>query len=993
MPDHIVYDGVPRTADNGEINQEGNGVDGPNGNDNHGSKLFSGQKLWFAHTVPSRHWLMHNAGLHGATIVKFDVDADIKLVDHAKKHQAPGTHSYRYVELSIRNGKLENLDSHAIGVPTRAARQVGSTVTAAKTGRTKFTDEEDQLLYNWMKPFEDAGGAYKGNEIYKQFERVHPNHPWQSYRDRWLRITRFQKRRITAPPGGEEPQPGDPVSEMSVLSQQRKRRRGADDDGEEQRADAHQELNRLKPPPVTARKVADEASDRAFVDPGALSSTEPNILLRSSSRKGRVNASGQGKEESSVSRKARMETGHSLTKAELQQLFHLVPNLTHTTPDQFDKAWGGFAAAFSSTEHNPEALKRFFESEVVPGYCRRHNQPIEKVAPYLFRNAGTGLSTSLHDSRPIGGSEGATNPVSASNRVMCSNCYTSETDLWRLDKGQRLCNWCAVFLRVKSVLRPLTARLKAKRERSSQSGNPEAKIPPVNVTARQSGSSVKSAATPGSIHPSGVVQASLNVSSEGVNHPPLSSPRSLSSELQVVSPSFQSESPTRSQLPEHNEARKRSAGRDTQPQSTQKSSTSDTRSQTQQGISQESGTIMGELQSAEAQARPEDGPQAKSPKAVTGVPPFEVSTDQKTNSGEASSLPSLPAMLSTQTSSHSRSNSSPLFMQEDEEGGGGDDLEMKEIQGSISDIDSSRNPTSLGLIKEQHGPNPEPNQQSTLDDSESSQRGADFNPGEVNTSGTAETPTEAFETGREAMENWETAREHHQHKDSQLDTQALFNCSQFGNEDMEFDFALPEPDGGWKRVLGSQLPSEDEDEGQDEEPNVTIRADDRSNHVFGSHIQIGVENGTQVAPVPQSLHVPAAEADTNDGDNEGDEDGREMDDWLALQKSLHKHVPHVEPILFKAVESTTFDFALATEVVEIMLEVLKEQGQECRCSSMSASRLESLLPRDMKGVWTKDDDDLLQSHDKRDNHRVIDKHGHNGCSARFEFLREKAEGQ
>lgn len=36
--------------------------------------------------------------------------------------------------------------------------------------------KDDQILYDWVKPFEEQGGAYKGNEIYKQLENevLHP---------------------------------------------------------------------------------------------------------------------------------------------------------------------------------------------------------------------------------------------------------------------------------------------------------------------------------------------------------------------------------------------------------------------------------------------------------------------------------------------------------------------------------------------------------------------------------------------------------------------------------------------------------------------------------------------------------------------------------------------------------------------------------------------------------------------------------------------------
>lgn len=159
--------------------------------------LFSGLKLWFSRVVPQRDWFIQNAQRNGATVVPLEKQADILIVDHMRKNQAPGTTSYRFVEVSIRKGQLEDVEAHAVGVVTRAARTVGSTTIAPKAGRRPYTDAEDQFLWNMIKPFEEKGGASKGNKIYEQIERINPTHPYQSWRDRWMRITQFQNRQIT----------------------------------------------------------------------------------------------------------------------------------------------------------------------------------------------------------------------------------------------------------------------------------------------------------------------------------------------------------------------------------------------------------------------------------------------------------------------------------------------------------------------------------------------------------------------------------------------------------------------------------------------------------------------------------------------------------------------------------------------------------------------------------------------------------------------------
>lgn len=70
----------------------------------------------------------------------------------------------------MRNGALEDLETHAVGPPSGSHRTVGSIIQPPKSSRTKFTDEDDRFLVNWVVSFEQRGGATAGNEIYKQLE-------------------------------------------------------------------------------------------------------------------------------------------------------------------------------------------------------------------------------------------------------------------------------------------------------------------------------------------------------------------------------------------------------------------------------------------------------------------------------------------------------------------------------------------------------------------------------------------------------------------------------------------------------------------------------------------------------------------------------------------------------------------------------------------------------------------------------------------------------
>lgn len=70
----------------------------------------------------------------------------------------------------MRNGALEDLEKYAVGPPVGTVRAVGSVTQPAKSGRTKFTAQDDHQLVNWVRTFEQRGGATSGNEIYKQLE-------------------------------------------------------------------------------------------------------------------------------------------------------------------------------------------------------------------------------------------------------------------------------------------------------------------------------------------------------------------------------------------------------------------------------------------------------------------------------------------------------------------------------------------------------------------------------------------------------------------------------------------------------------------------------------------------------------------------------------------------------------------------------------------------------------------------------------------------------
>lgn len=80
--------------------------------------------------------------------------------------------SYRYVEQSVRHGKLEDPASHRVG--PSAPRPMSASNIPTKSTRRSYTLQDDQVVFDWLYPWEQSKGApTHGNRIYKDLaERV-----------------------------------------------------------------------------------------------------------------------------------------------------------------------------------------------------------------------------------------------------------------------------------------------------------------------------------------------------------------------------------------------------------------------------------------------------------------------------------------------------------------------------------------------------------------------------------------------------------------------------------------------------------------------------------------------------------------------------------------------------------------------------------------------------------------------------------------------------
>jgi len=151
-----------------------------------GGDLFEGMKFFLMQRIPSRDkWegliLVSSAALdccsrctdkwkeNGGTIVQLEKQADMIIADHARKECPPGSISWKYIDQSVQQGELLDIEDFRAGPATKTIREVGSGLPTRK-GRTPFTDADDRILMEWCVKAEQKGIALKGNDLFIQLE-------------------------------------------------------------------------------------------------------------------------------------------------------------------------------------------------------------------------------------------------------------------------------------------------------------------------------------------------------------------------------------------------------------------------------------------------------------------------------------------------------------------------------------------------------------------------------------------------------------------------------------------------------------------------------------------------------------------------------------------------------------------------------------------------------------------------------------------------------
>lgn len=972
---------------------------------------------------------MHNAELNGAQIVPLEQSADVKLVDHARKNQAPGTHSYRYVELSIRNGQLEDLDAHRVSSVSRVDRPVGSVITASKGGKTKFTEEDDQLLWDLVAPFKEKGGAWRGNDIYKQVERICPRHTFQSWRDRWFRYTQFQNRQTTEQLQPVHAQGTDPTHDNP---RPLKRVRIEDSNQTARRKANTSVVQERRPPPTltsTNLQAMGHAQSAPAVERGSPETAEQQPLMRENDIRQRFEHHGSephgptdneqpddtvpgnpgthknskvlnSTEDSVAVNSDRLPLAFDFTQEEAHMLFSITPRILDAEPSTLAESWIGVARVYG---HTVDKWQRFFYDVIAPEYKRRHGiRTEEELEAHNREYQEAAYKRKLKRSQQGNNVDTTFSPEKgqASDELHGFNQTDSADESSALQQNRNISetsaqsqeNW-------EKHSRPL--RSSDSRHRSPQP-NESRKLSQSKASQSNSSQSQTNRHT----HTIPVPQKLQNVQVsyvQPVQHVSQGSSQLNSSIQHPQSSLTHHSSPSRSaQLQKASLMNK-----GLEPLVISQSSSEGYSNQFVTQVSQNE-----ELTPTDSSTDLEDIPfRALTPTVnpPTGSPLF---------------VPAEPGQLATRSPVPSQFSdgldlaSSPVAVRLIEDDGVPSDLDhLSDYAPSEAPSEGVRFDSEVDLsqawetapdkvrFEEKSSDREEDKEDSNVpehahystppEELESESMAQDDIAFVANGKSRSRTPEDGNSNDEHSSENgFEEAfkirrssqiiKNNHQTISlsassksvrEPLDTQALFHQPTQGNL-VEFA-AFPEPPEGWN---------------DEEEPPTSdaIAAKSRNNLHSADDV-----DWTLPLPDPDDEldNVPPSPFNESDGGN--------IDDWLTAQVEMYTSIPSLllNPLSHRALESTSMDLDLAHAVLARMvqryekgkypahlsLDEIRKLRKKERKSAISKI-VGELVPNDMAGCWTQHDDVALQSTNGKDVKRVEDKHGNERMFNRLEFL-------
>ncbi|KAF2870297.1 hypothetical protein BDV95DRAFT_575474 [Massariosphaeria phaeospora] len=297
-------------------------------------QLFAGKKFWVAQRAPMRTRLLERIKSNGGEVVMLEKKADYLIADHFRRDCPPGSISYTFIDASVENGEIEDAENHIAGPPVGTAREVGSLSRPSRLLRTKYTAEEDRLLYKWVQDHVAQGGSYAGNEIYKQLEAKYPKHTYQSWRDHYL------KQLHGRPPSAFNIPDNAPPSPPSDQSAER--------------------VHPKQPAPKPEKTAA--PSRRQEVQQGEPSGAEASGMSKAS------------KSDECSADELRAQFGHE----DFEELYAYANVLLDCPARKYIKAWEEYAA---DNNHTASQWRQYFEKVVLPQWNqdpREKRQEIKK---------------------------------------------------------------------------------------------------------------------------------------------------------------------------------------------------------------------------------------------------------------------------------------------------------------------------------------------------------------------------------------------------------------------------------------------------------------------------------------------------------------------------------------------------------------------------------------------------------------------------------------
>ena len=317
--------------------------------------LFLGKKLFLTQKTPSRSHFIELIKANGGEVVKLEKFADIIIADDARKEVIPGSVSYKWIDQSIKNGALEDLDDYLAGPRVGASRAIGSMARPARNTRIPYTAEDDRVLFKWVQTQAQRGVSILGNETFKQLEEQNPRHTWQSWRDRWVKTLRF---RTPLPPTPQEA----PLTPRGVNSAK------------------SPVASRLRTEKSAIPKAEPNEPTETFTDEyiAPESPALPNARTRNSA----------------TPETEPKQLTDAFTDEDIVTLKVLTPSILNIHPERVEEAWNEWAHLHP--EHSADRWRTFWQTNVLPFARHSSREVIVEEDELSSRESTPDTSPSFH---------------------------------------------------------------------------------------------------------------------------------------------------------------------------------------------------------------------------------------------------------------------------------------------------------------------------------------------------------------------------------------------------------------------------------------------------------------------------------------------------------------------------------------------------------------------------------------------------------------------